>query len=145
MKHLVITIGCEYGAKGNAIGKKIAQDLGIKFYDRDLVDEIIKEVGIPTDIMDRVEEGGTIAGKGAQGDVRGSFSKYADLTDRAIHVQKQIIRKLAQKEACVIIGRSADYILTNKHYNNKELPSLPYARTSRHAAPDQFSIVPSLA
>ncbi|MCG4587414.1 cytidylate kinase-like family protein, partial [Anaerosalibacter bizertensis] len=102
---------CEYGAKGNAIGKKIAQDLGIKFYDRDLVDEIIKEVGIPTDIMDRVEEGGTIAGKGAQGDVRGSFSKYADLTDRAIHVQKQIIRKLAQKEACVIIGRSADYIL----------------------------------
>ena len=61
MKHLVITIGCEYGAKGNAIGKKIAQDLGIKFYDRDLVDEIIKEVGIPTDIMDRVEEGGTIA------------------------------------------------------------------------------------
>ena len=44
MKHLVITIGCEYGAKGNAIGKKIAQDLGIKFYDRDLVDEIIKEV-----------------------------------------------------------------------------------------------------
>ena len=49
MKHLVITIGCEYGAKGNAIGKKIAQDLGIKFYDRDLVDEIIKEVGIPTD------------------------------------------------------------------------------------------------
>ena len=98
MKHLVITIGCEYGAKGNAIGKKIAQDLGIKFYDRDLVDEIIKEVGIPTDIMDRVEEGGTIAGKGAQGDVRGSFSKYADLTDRAIHVQKQIIRKLAQKD-----------------------------------------------
>ena len=114
MKHLVITIGCEYGAKGNAIGKKIAQDLGIKFYDRDLVDEIIKEVGIPTDIMDRVEEGGTIAGKGAQGDVRGSFSKYADLTDRAIHVQKQIIRKLAQKEACVIIGRSADYILKDR-------------------------------
>lgn len=63
------------------------------------------------DIMNRVEEGGTIAGKGAEGDVRGSFSKYADLTERAIHVQKQIIRKLAEKEACVIIGRSADYIL----------------------------------
>ncbi len=36
----------------------------------------------------KVEEGGTIAGKGAEGDVRGSFSKYADLTERAIHVQK---------------------------------------------------------
>ena len=108
MAHLVITIGCEYGAKGNMIGKKVAEDLGIKFYDRDTVDEIIKEVGIPKDIMNRVEEGGTIAGKGAEGDVRGSFSKYADLTERAIHVQKQIIRKLAEKEACVIIGRSAD-------------------------------------
>ena len=46
MEHLVITIGCEYGAKGNQIGKKVAQDLGIKFYDRETVDEIIKEVGI---------------------------------------------------------------------------------------------------
>ena len=111
MAHLVITIGCEYGAKGNMIGKKVAKDLGIKFYDRDTVDEIIKEVGIPKEIMEKVEEGGTIAGKGAEGDVRGSFSKYADLTQRAIHVQKTIIRKLADRESCVIIGRSADYIL----------------------------------
>lgn len=63
MAHLVITIGCEYGAKGNQIGKKVAKDLGIKFYDRDTVDEIIKEVGIPKDIMEKVEEGITIAGK----------------------------------------------------------------------------------
>ncbi len=111
MEHLVITIGCEYGAKGNQIGKKVAEDLGIKFYDRETVDEIIKEVGIPKDIMEKVEEGVTIAGKGAEGDVRGSFSKYADLTERAIHVQKTIIRKLAARESCVIIGRSADYIL----------------------------------
>ena len=105
MAHLVITIGCEYGAKGNQIGKKVAEDLGIKFYDRETVDEIIK------DIMEKVEEGVTIAGKGAEGDVRGSFSKYADLTERAIHVQKTIIRKLSDRESCVIIGRSADYIL----------------------------------
>lgn len=110
MAHLVITIGCEYGAKGNQIGKKVAEDLGIKFYDREMVDEIIKEVGIPKDIMEKVEEGVTIAGKGAEGDVRGSFSKYADLTERAIHVQKTIIRKLSDRESCVIIGRSADYI-----------------------------------
>ena len=45
MAHLVITIGCEYGAKGNMIGRKVAKDLGIKFYDRDTVDKIIKEVG----------------------------------------------------------------------------------------------------
>ena len=42
MAHLVITIGCEYGAKGNQIGRKVAEDLGIKFYDRDTVDQIIQ-------------------------------------------------------------------------------------------------------
>ena len=38
MSHLVITIGCEYGAKGNQIGRKIAEDLGFQFYDRNIVD-----------------------------------------------------------------------------------------------------------
>ena len=114
MKHQVITIGCEYGAKGNAIGKRVAELLGLKFYDRDLVDSIIDEVGVPRDIMEKVEAGVVIAGKGAKGEERGNFSKYADLTDRAIHVQKQIIRKLAEKDSCVIIGRSADYILHDR-------------------------------
>lgn len=111
MQHFVITIGCEYGAKGNAIGKKIAEDLKIPFYNRETVDAIIEEVGIPQEIMDKVESGVTIAGKGVEGQERGSFSKLSDLTQRAIHVQKQIIRKLAEKESCVFIGRSADYIL----------------------------------
>lgn len=57
MRHLVITIGCEYGAKGNAIGRKIAEDLNIKFYNRDLVDEIIEEVGIPKEIMEKSRGG----------------------------------------------------------------------------------------
>ena len=115
MNHLVITIGCEYGAKGNAIGKKVAQDLGMKFYNRDLVDDVIKEVGIPTEIIEKVENGVSIAGKGAEGqEKRGSFSKYSDLTERAVYVQRQIIKKLAQKESCVIIGRSADYILKDE-------------------------------
>ena len=114
MKHMVITIGCEYGARGNAVGRKVAEDLGIRFYDRELVDAIIDEVGVPKDIMEKVEEGVTIAGKGVEGQERGNFSKYADLTERAIHVQKQIIRKLADRESCVIIGRSADYILKDR-------------------------------
>ena len=67
MSHLVITIGCEYGAKGNQIGRKIAEDLGFQFYDRNIVDAIIHEVGIPGEIMEKVEEGVTIVGKGAEG------------------------------------------------------------------------------
>ena len=57
MRHLVITIGCEYGAKGNAIGRKIAEDLNIKFYNRDLVDEIIedKDIAIVVELMGAIE------------------------------------------------------------------------------------------
>ena len=113
MSHLVITIGCEYGAKGNQIGRKIAEDLGFQFYDRNIVDAIIHEVGIPGEIMEKVEEGVTIVGKGAEGEERGEFSQYADLTKRAIHVQKTIIRKLSDRESCVIIGRCADYALAD--------------------------------
>lgn len=51
MSHSVITIGCEYGAKGNQIGRKIAEDLGFQFYDRNIVDAIIHEVGIPGEIL----------------------------------------------------------------------------------------------
>jgi cytidylate kinase len=114
MENFVITVGCEYGAQGNAISRKIAKSLGIPVYDRETVDEIIGEVGIPQDIMDKVEAGITIAGKGVEGQERGSFSKLSDLTDRAIHVQKQIIRKLADREPCVFVGRSADYILKDE-------------------------------
>lgn len=74
MSHLVITIGCEYGAKGNQIGRKIAEDLGFQFYDRNIVDAIIHEVGIPGEIMEKVEEGVTIVGKGAEERTRRVFT-----------------------------------------------------------------------
>ena len=44
MKHMVITIGCEYGAGGPEIGKMLAKALGIEYYDRDLVDKIINDL-----------------------------------------------------------------------------------------------------
>ena len=44
MKHIVITIGCEYGSGGPEIGKAIAEALGIEFYDRDLVDKVVENL-----------------------------------------------------------------------------------------------------
>lgn len=53
MKHKVITIGCEYGAGGPEIGKRIAQALGIEFYDRDLVDKVVEQIGVDRDLVKR--------------------------------------------------------------------------------------------
>lgn len=70
--------------------------------------------GHPVSCAAALAEGTTIAGKGVKGQERGNFSKYADLTTRAMHVQEKIIRKLAERESCVIIGRSSDYILKDR-------------------------------
>ena len=45
MSHFVITLGCEYGSGGPDIGRMIADSLGIEFYDRDLIDKVVEELG----------------------------------------------------------------------------------------------------
>ena len=86
MRHLVITIGCEYGAKGNAIGRKIAEDLNIKFYNRDLVDEIIEEVGIPKEIMEKVDQGksGETGSDEETQHIEGAFCAHVPLHEDAV-------------------------------------------------------------
>ena len=84
MAHLVITIGCEYGAKGNQIGRKVAEDLGIKFYDRDTVDQIIKEVGIPKEIMEKVEESDRSCDACSENDYTKTFGQRILCDHRAI-------------------------------------------------------------
>ena len=107
MKHKVITIGCEYGAGGPEIGKRIAQALGIEFYDRDLVDKVVEQIGVDRDLVKKADAGSNVLY---------SFEtqygpRYANLTNRVIYNQFEVIQKFAEKSSCVIIGRSADYIL----------------------------------
>ena len=61
-------------SKGKSDWKENSRRPGIQFYDRNIVDAIIHEVGIPGEIMEKVEEGVTIVGKGAEGEERGEFS-----------------------------------------------------------------------
>ena len=55
MKHIVITIGCEYGSGGPEIGKAIAEALGIEFYDRDLVDKVVEKIGVEKELVERAD------------------------------------------------------------------------------------------
>ena len=90
-------------------GKRIKSDLP-KVLHKVCGKEMVNHV-IDTLRKAKIEDVNVIVGKGAEGEERGEFSQYADLTKRAIHVQKTIIRKLSDRESCVIIGRSEDYIL----------------------------------
>ncbi|MQN00988.1 MAG: cytidylate kinase-like family protein [Lachnospiraceae bacterium] len=111
MKHIVITIGCEYGAGGPQIGQMLAKALGIEYYDRDLVDSVVQRIGVDKDLVEKADQ---------KKSVLYTFDttlgpRYANLTNRVISAQFEVIHKFAEKSSCVIIGRSSDYILKDRN------------------------------
>ena len=109
-RHFVITVGCEYGSGGPQIAKMIADRLGIEYYNRDLVDKVVAQIGVDKGL---VEEADTKIG------VRYAFDtsygvRYANLSNRVIDAQFQAINDFANRSSCVIVGRSSDYILSNR-------------------------------
>jgi hypothetical protein len=115
MEHRVISIGCEYGSGGPAVGKRIAEDLGIEYYDRGLIDQIIERTGVSQKLLDMADAGINVKGRTSQTKAGGP-TQYTNLTDRMVYIQKQVVKKLAERSSCVIIGRCADYIL-REHTN----------------------------
>lgn len=111
-KQFVISVGCEYGSYGAEIGKMIARDYGIAYYDRNLIDEIIEEAGFSKDLAEKAEAGIDIRGKTKKPALAaGGPTKYTNLTKRIVYIQSEVIKKLAAKGSCVFIGRCSDYIL----------------------------------
>ena len=109
-RHFVITVGCEYGSGGPQIAKMIADRLGIEYYNRNLVDKVVAQIGVDKGL---VEEADTKIG------VRYAFDtsygvRYANLSNRVIDAQFQAINDFANRSSCVIVGRSSDYILRNR-------------------------------
>lgn len=111
MKNIIITVGCEYGSNGPLIGKKIAEDYGIAYYDRAIIDKIIEETGMSSELIEAAESGIEVKGRSYELANTSSPSKYSVLTDRVVYIQTQIIKKLAQRGPCVFVGRCADYVL----------------------------------
>ena len=109
-KHIVISVGCEYASGGTQVGKLLSEKLGIEYFDREFIDQIIERVGVSQHVLNLAD-----AGKGLSSTNPGGWSlKYADLTDRLVYIQKEVVKKLAARTSCVIIGRCADYILKDR-------------------------------
>ncbi len=110
MKHFVITIGCEYGSGGPEIGKAIAEALGIEYYNRDLVDKVVDQIGVDRELVAKADSGDSVM---YQFETK-LGPRYANLTNRVIYTQFEVIKKFAEKSSCVIIGRCSDYILKER-------------------------------
>lgn len=120
-RHKVITIGREFGSGGREIGRKVAENLNIPLYDRRLVSMAAKELGIRKEDAARADESGldlfvagyTIPPNGYMEFI--NAASYIPSFDEKVFLKEaEIIRKLAGKGPCVIVGRCADYVLRNE-------------------------------
>ena len=108
MKQYVITLSRQFGSLGRIIAQRMARELGIDFYDRDIVEETAYRMGLPVSVISSKEEHSDSI-----------YFRYqyplgtgiASMQDEIFLIQKNIIRDLAQKESCIIVGRCADSIL----------------------------------
>jgi len=113
---VIVTIGRQMGSGGYAVGNKLAELLGVSFYDRELLAIAAKESGLNKTFFERADERTThgLSSVFAVGlPYTGMFTSYTDIlsNDGLFKMQSDAIRHLAQKESCVLIGRCADYIL----------------------------------
>lgn len=108
-KKVVITISREYGSGGRYVGRLIADKLGIKLYDKDFVEILAKETGLSEEYIEDNEQ------KRNGLDILNS-GYYAGLnnSDELFIKEAELIKEVADKESCVIIGRCADFILKDR-------------------------------
>ncbi len=109
----IVTISREYGSGGRYIGELVAEKLGIPFYDKEIMAKIAEETGFVDKFIERLAEYAPSRNIFAYAFV-GRTSTGESIEDYINNVQRKIILDLAEKGPCVIVGRSADYILKDK-------------------------------
>ena len=105
---LIITISREHGSKGKQIGKLVADKLNIPFYDKEIIALTAQESGLSNDFISNIN----IDAPNMLYDLYLSTKAI----EQSILAQNKIIRKIADKGACVLVGRASDYVL--KDYDN---------------------------
>lgn len=116
----IITIGREYGSGGREIGYKLAEKLGVKCYDKELLKEAAKESGLSEDLFyqnDEKHQGSFIyslmMGAYSMSD-SGRITPDVPLSQKIFMAQFEAIKKIASQGPCVLVGRCSDYVLRDK-------------------------------
>ena len=120
MKKFVITIARGYGSGGRTIGKMLAKELGVNCYDRELLRLASDDSGINEKLFMKADEKlkssmlFKVARNIYKGELIGPDSNDFTSTDNLFNYQAKILKELAEKESCVIIGRCGDFILKDR-------------------------------
>ncbi|MGI6498870.1 MAG: AAA family ATPase [Oscillospiraceae bacterium] len=116
MGKAIVTIGRQCGSGGREIGKRLADRLGVPFYDRKLIEMAAKESGIDPGVFENVDETATNSllyalSMGAFPLAGQTGVLQNSINDKVFFASAEFIRTVAEKGSCVIVGRCADYIL----------------------------------
>ncbi len=117
--NLVITIGRQCGSMGNTIGRKLADTLGIKCYNKELLTEAAKNSGLCKEIFEKHDE--NTSGSFLYSFVMDTYSmgygtsSYMNMpiNHQVFLAQFETIKKIAREESCIFVGRCADYALAD--------------------------------
>ncbi|MBD5230681.1 MAG: cytidylate kinase-like family protein [Bacteroidales bacterium] len=110
----VIVIGRQYGSGGRKLGKRLSERLGVAYYDKELLSEAASRLGFRADLLEKADERPPSPLRSMLGANLGSstwFTSGAMHSDTIYKVQSDVIRAIAEQGSCVIVGRTADYIL----------------------------------
>lgn len=133
----VITITRQFGSMGRPIAKKMAQKLGIEYYDRDIVDQAAKKLDLPVSVVDENEESAKKIVTNPFSRMKYPLGKGTDSTqDKLFEVQQNIIKFLAEKETCIIVGRCSDFILSDMENVMNIYIYAPYEDRVQHCVND---------
>ena len=112
-ENIFITIGRQFGSGGHQVGRKLAKELGLKIYDKELLKLVAEESGICEKVLENYDEKPTSSLLySIVMDVYPSMNYVGTTLNQQIYqAQYDAIRRLGERESCVIVGRGADYIL----------------------------------
>lgn len=110
----IITIGRQFGAGGRSIGKRLAEHLGIGFYDKELIAEASQSSGLPQRLLANMDEqstGSLLYSMVMNLQGKNLFGSNKSIELMAYEAQIASVKYVAEKGPCVIVGRAADCIL----------------------------------
>ncbi len=116
-----ITIGRQKGAGGLEIAKRLSEEFGIPFYDKQLLDEASKESGLSKDVFMNIDErrgSKFISGffSGIMGSLYTEYGASSGINrEELFRIQSESIQHIANRESAIFVGRCADYILRERN------------------------------
>lgn len=108
-KQIVITLAREYGSGGRYVGRLIADKLGIKLYDKDFIVKVAEETGLSEEYIENNEQKRDVLSV-----LNNGYYFGLNNADELFLKEAELIKEVASKESCVIIGRAADFILKDR-------------------------------